>query len=114
MATRNQSYREVLRNRRVGGLLAGDLLASVGTGMLVVAMPVETLRIHRGVPAALAIGMVEAAPFVLATILALGVGLGRLRLAPRTLLVTDCLLRAATFSWLGALAATGQLTLPVL
>ena len=114
MATRNRSYREVLRNRRVGGLLVGDLLASVGTGMLVVAMPVETLRIHRGVPAALAIGMVEAAPFVLATILALGVGLGRLRLAPRTLLVTDCLLRAVTFGWLGVLAVTGRLTLPVL
>jgi MFS family permease len=114
MATRNRSYREALRNRRVAGLLTGDLLASIGTGMLVVAMPLETLRIHRGVPAALAIGMVEAAPFVLATMLALGVGLGRLRLAPRTLLVTDCLLRAVAFSLLGVLAVTGRLTLPVL
>jgi hypothetical protein len=36
----NQSYREVLRsNRRVAGLLLGDLLANVGTGMILVAMP---------------------------------------------------------------------------
>jgi hypothetical protein len=36
----NQSYRDVLRNRRVAGLLLGDLLANIGTGMLIVAMPV--------------------------------------------------------------------------
>ena len=40
----NRSYRDVLRNRRVAGLLLGDLLASVGAGMLIVAMPVEARR----------------------------------------------------------------------
>ena len=110
----NRSYRDVLRDRRVAGLLAGDLLANVGTGMLVVAMPVQTLRIRGGVPAALAIGMVEAAPFVLATVVALAVGLGRMRAAPRTLLLADCVLRAVTFGLLGSLAVTGRLTLPVL
>jgi len=31
----NRSYREVLRNRHVAGLLLGDLLANIGTGMLI-------------------------------------------------------------------------------
>jgi hypothetical protein len=114
VAGEHRSYRDVLRDRRVAGLLAGDLLANVGTGMLVVAMPVQTLRIRGGVPAALAIGMVEAAPFVLATAVALAVGLGRVRTAPRTLLLADCVLRAVTFGLLGSLAVTGRLTLPAL
>jgi hypothetical protein len=42
----------VLRNRHVAGLLLGDLLANVGTGMLIVAMPVQTLSIHGNVPKA--------------------------------------------------------------
>ena len=69
------SYREVLRDRRVAGLLLGDLLANVGTGMILVAMPVQTLSLHGSVPKAIAIGLVEAAPFVLATVLALAIGL---------------------------------------
>jgi len=64
----NQSYRDVLRNRRVAGLLIGDLLANVGTGMIIVATPVQTLAIHGSVPPAIAIGLVEAAPFVLSTV----------------------------------------------
>ena len=75
-------YRDVLRNRRVAGLLLGDLLANVGTGMIIVAMPVQTLSIHGGVPKAIAIGMVEAAPFVLSTMLALAIGLGRVKVPP--------------------------------
>jgi hypothetical protein len=67
----NLSYRDVRRNRRVAGLLLGDLLASVGTGMIIVAMPVQTLSIHGGVPKAIAI-MVEAAPFVLSSHLSHG------------------------------------------
>lgn len=116
VATRaaDQSYREVLRNRRVAGLLLGDLLASVGTGMILVAMPVQTLSIHGDVPKAIAIGMVEAAPFVLSTVLALSIGLGRVRIPPRTLLVVDCVLRSLTFACLGLLALTDHLTLPVL
>jgi MFS family permease len=116
VATRdaNQSYREVLRNRRVAGLLLGDLLANIGTGMILVAMPVQTLSIHGDVPKAIAIGLVEAAPFVLATPLALAIGLGRVRIAPRTLLIADCVLRSLTFACLGLLAVTDHLTLSVL
>lgn len=55
----------------------------------------------------------EAAPFVLSTVLALAVGLGRVRVPPRTLLVADCVLRSLTFTALGVLAVTGRLTLPV-
>ncbi|HEY3506106.1 MAG TPA: MFS transporter [Actinocatenispora sp.] len=110
----NRSYRDVLRDPNVAGLLAGDLLANAGTGMIIVAMPVQTLSIHGRVPTAIAIGLVEAAPFVLATMLALAVGLGRVRATPRTLLVADCVLRSTTFSVLAALAVTGRLTLPVL
>jgi hypothetical protein len=110
----NRSYRDVLRNRRMAGLLLGDLLANVGTGMIIVAMPVQTLSIHGGVPKAIAIGMVEAAPFVLSTMLALAIGLGRAKIPPRTLLMTDCVLRSLTFAALGLLAVTDRLTLPVL
>jgi predicted MFS family arabinose efflux permease len=110
----NRSYRQVLADRQVAGLLLGDLLANVGTGMLIVAMPVQTLAIHGRVPTAIAIGLVEAAPFVLSTVLALAVGLGWVRVPPRTLLLADCVLRSATFAALGVLAVTGRLTLPVL
>jgi MFS family permease len=110
----NRSYREVLRNRQVAGLLLGDLLANVGTGMIIVAMPVQTLSIHGSVPKAIAIGLVEAAPFILSTILALAIGLGRVRVPPRTLLIAECVLRSPTFGTLGVLAVTEQLTLPVL
>src|SRR4029453_10975460 len=102
------------RTRRVAGLLLGDLLANVGTGMLIVAMPVQTLSVHGNVPKAVAIGLVEAAPFLLSTILALSIGLGRVRVPPRTLLITDCVLRSLTFATLGVLAVTDQLTLQVL
>src|SRR5919198_4446466 len=110
----NRSYREVLRDRNVAGLLLGDLLSNVGTGMLIVAMPVQTLSIHGSVPKAIAIGLVEAAPFVLSTILALAIGLGRVRVPPRTLVISDCVLRLLTFATLGVLAVTEQLTLQVL
>ncbi|MFJ9778323.1 MFS transporter [Amycolatopsis sp. NPDC101161] len=98
----------------MAGLLLGDLLANVGTGMIIVAMPVQTLSLHGNVPKAIAIGLVEAAPFVLSTVLALAIGLGRVRVPPRTLLVADCVLRSLTFTALGVLAVTGRLTLPVL
>ncbi|MFF4622653.1 MFS transporter [Nonomuraea jabiensis] len=113
-ATANHSYRDVLRNKRVAGLLLGDLLANISTGMILVAMPVQTLRIHGDVPQAIAVGMVEAAPFVLSTILALGIGLGGVRTPPRTLLIADCVLRALTFTGLGLAATTDRLSLPVL
>jgi len=110
----NRSYRDVLANRQVAGLLLGDLLANAGTGMIIVAMPVQTLSIHGSVPKAIAIGLVEAAPYILSTILALSIGLGRIRIQPRTLLITDCVLRSLTFAALGILALAGALTLPIL
>ena len=109
----NRSYRDVLRNTS-GWSPVGDLLANVGTGMIIVAMPVQTLSIHEGVPKAIAIGMVEAASFVLSTMLALAIGLGRLKVPPRALLITDCVLRSLTFAGLGLLAVTDRLTLPML
>ncbi|WP_290061529.1 hypothetical protein [Amycolatopsis solani] len=56
----------MLRDRRIAALLLGDLLANVGTGMLRVAMPVQTLSPHGGVPKAISIGLVETAPLGLA------------------------------------------------
>lgn len=114
-AAANTSYRHVLlRNPRIAGLLLGDLLANAGTGMLIVAMPVQTLGVHGGVDPALAIGMVEAAPFLLSTLLALAVSFGRLGTPPRRLLLADCALRSVAMTGLGVLAVTGRLTLPVL
>ena len=114
MREANRSYRDVLGSPQLAGLLLGDLLANVGTGMLIVALPVQTLSIHGGVPTAIAIGLVEAAPFVLSTFLALAIGLGRVRVRPRTILIADCGPRSLTFATLGVLAVTGRLTLPVL
>lgn len=52
----NLSYREVLRsNPRVAGLLLGDLPANVGTGTLLVAMPVQALSSMTGVPGRFAV-----------------------------------------------------------
>ncbi|MFJ3670554.1 MFS transporter [Streptomyces sp. NPDC090106] len=111
----NRSYRDVLvRRPLLAGLLLGDLLANAGTGMLIVAMPVQTLAVHGSVDPAYAIGMVEAAPFLLATVLALAIGLGRVSVPPRRLLLVDCLLRAVALTALGVLAVTDRLTLPVL
>ncbi|MEU1198090.1 MFS transporter [Streptomyces sp. NPDC005813] len=115
LAPANSSYRDVLlRNRRMAGLLLGDLLANAGTGMLIVAMPVQTLAVHGSLDAALAIGMVEAAPFLLSTVLALAISLGRFSAPPRRLLLADCVLRAVAFTGLGVLAVADRLTLPVL
>src|SRR4030095_5927159 len=108
----NKSCRDVLRNRHVAGLLLGDLLANAGTGIIIVAMPVQTLSIHGGLPKAGDLWLVEAAPFVVSTTLALAIGLGRISLPPRSLLITDCVLRSLTFATLGILALTDQLTLP--
>lgn len=111
----NRSYRDVLmRNRGMTGLLVGDLVANAGTGMLVVAMPVQTLAVPRSMDAAVAIAMVEAAPFLLSTVLALAISLGRLSVPPRRLLLADCVLRAVMLTGLGVLAVAGRLTLPVL
>ena len=108
------SYRRVLRDRRVSALLAGDVVSNVGDGMIITALPLLTLRIHGGVPAALAISAVEAAPYVLATALAFAIGLTRLRIPPRASIIADCLLRGGVLAALGLLATADAITLPVL
>ncbi|MFE7834948.1 MFS transporter [Streptomyces sp. NPDC057474] len=110
----NRSYREVLRHRRLAALLAGDLLTHIGMGALIVALPIQTLQIHGALSPALAIAMVETAPFVLSTVLAFALGLSRLRLPPRALLLADCALRPAIFITLAVLSFTAELTLSVL
>jgi MFS family permease len=82
--------------------------------MLMVAMPVQTLAIHGRVAKPIAIGLVETAPYALAAVLALAIGLGRLRIQPRTVLIADSLLRAVVLSILGVLAITHRLGLAVL
>jgi transmembrane secretion effector len=105
------TYAAVLRDRRIAALLLGDLLSLVGNGMVIVALPVLVLRIHGDVPAALAIAVVETSAYLLATVLAFTLGLSRLRLPPRGLLLADCVLRAVTFIPLGVLALRDGLSL---
>lgn len=112
--TQNRSYREVLRNRRVAALLLGDLLSYMGMGMVIVAMPIQTMRIHGSLSPAMSISLVETSQFVLATVLALALSLGRLRVPPRALLMADCALRPSVFVLLAILSLTDELTLPVL
>ena len=110
----DQSYRQVLRDRRLAGFLSGDVVSKVGDGMIVVALPLQTLRLHGGVNPALAIALVEAAPFALALPVSLYFGLGRRRFRPRALVVADCVLRCVVFSGLGTLALAQVLQLWVL
>src|ERR1022692_4001191 len=105
------SYWRALRSARLGALLAGNLISSIGNGMIISALPLLTLQIRGGFPAGLAIAMVQGSPYVLATVLALTLGLGRMRILPRALLIADSLLRSAAFILLGTLAVAGQLTL---
>lgn len=53
----------------------------------------------------------QASPYILATALALTLGLTRLRLAPRGLVLADSALRSVLFILLGVAAVTGTLTL---
>jgi hypothetical protein len=105
------SYWRALRSGRLGALLAGNLISSAGNGMIISALPLLTLQIRGGIPAGLAIALVQASPYILASVLALTLGLSRLRIPPRALLIWDSMLRSATFILLGTLAVTGTLTL---
>jgi MFS family permease len=109
--TEQWTYWRVLRGGRVAPLLVGDMISNTGDGMIITALPLLTLRIHGGVSPALAIAAVETSPYVLATLLAFTIGLGRVRVPPRALLVADCVLRAVLFSALGLFALAGRLTL---
>ena len=88
--------------------------SKIGDGMLIVALPLQTLRIHGGVHPALAIASIEAAPFVLAVLVSLAAGSGTRHRSPRAVVVADCVLRAATFAGLAVLAMAGRLPLPIM
>jgi MFS family permease len=105
------SYWRVLRSGRLGALLAGSLISSVGNGMIISALPLLALQIRWRLSAGLVIALVQASPYILATALALTLGLTRLRLPPRGLLLADSALRSAAFVLLGLLAVTGTLAL---
>jgi MFS family permease len=79
--------------------------------MVIVALPLLTLRIRGSLSAALAVALIEAAPYVLAVAVSLLFGLTPRRFHPRKLLVADCLLRMITFSGVGLLALAGVLPL---
>ncbi|HEX3811676.1 MAG TPA: MFS transporter [Mycobacteriales bacterium] len=106
-----QSYWQALQNRRLTLLIGGDMVSKVGDGMVIVALPLQTLRIHSDVNPALAVALIEAAPYVLAVAVSLAFGLGRRRFRPRALLTTDCVLRFTVLSGLALLAMAGQLPL---
>jgi len=109
--TADWSYWRVLRSGRLGVLLAGSMISSVGNGMIITALPLLALRLRGQIPGGAAIALVEAAPYVLASVLAVTLGLSRLRLPPRALLIGDSLLRGVVFVLLGMLAVSGALTL---
>lgn len=108
------SYRRALKDPRLATLLFGVVVSAIGEGMLLVALPVQALKIHGGVPAAIAISLAAAAPYVMSTCLAVTVSLGRLRLPLRSQLVADCLFRGATLCLLGLASIGEQLGLAIL
>lgn len=110
-AQMEHSYWHVLHNRRLVMLLVGDMMSQVGDGMVIVALPLLTLQIRGRVNPAIAIALIEAAPFTLAIAVSLVFGLGRRRFRPRALLATDCLLRCAVFTGLAGLATADLLPL---
>ncbi|MGH3626996.1 MAG: MFS transporter, partial [Sciscionella sp.] len=105
------SYRKVLRNRRLATLLGGRLVSSLGDGMLISALPLLTLQVRGQANPAVAIALVEAAPYAVALVLSAAIGVGRISLPVRSLLIVDCVLRAALFGMLAVLAFTGTLSL---
>ncbi|MFD0306392.1 MFS transporter [Streptomyces sp. NPDC127119] len=105
------TYRRVLRSTRLTAFLAGDLVSNLGDGMLLTALPLLALRVHGDTSPAVAVSLVESAPYVLGTAFAFAVGLSKVRIPPRALVVCDCLLRAALFTGLGVLALLDRLTL---
>jgi MFS family permease len=110
-STAELSYRQVLRNRRLAILLAGDAVAKIGEGMTFVALPVLALALHGVINPAFAISLVTAAPYVLPVAINLFFGLGRSRFNPRPVLLADSAVRAVVLGGLGLLSAEHSLTL---
>jgi MFS family permease len=114
VGTAPQSYREVLRNRRLATLLSGDVVSKMGDGMTFVGLPLLALQLHGRVPAAVAIAVITGAPYLAPMGLSLFYGLGTRRFDPRLVILADSALHVVMYVLLGALALAGTLTLPVL
>lgn len=110
-ATEHWSYWRVLRDPRLDVFLFGAIISQVGDGMIITALPLETLQIHGTVNPAVAVSLVQLAPYILATILAFGIGLSPIRVPNRALLNADCVLRFVLFTGLGLLSVTGRINL---
>lgn len=108
------SYRQLLRRPRLAAFLTGDMVSQVGDGMIVVALPLQTLHIRGRINPALAVALIEAAPYILAVATSLVFGLGRRRFRPRRLLITDSGLRCLVFVGLATLAFAHTLQFGVL
>jgi len=78
-------------------------MSKVGDGMVIVALPLQTLRIHDGLNPAIAISLIEAAPYALAVAVSLLFGLGRRRFRPRALILSVCVLRFVVFTGVAVL-----------
>ncbi|MEU9059092.1 MFS transporter [Streptomyces sp. NPDC048430] len=105
------SYRRVLRrNPRLGALLVSYVISSVGDGILLIALPLLVLRHHGSLSAPVAVGLVMAAPYVLSTVLALSVSLGRLRLPLRRVICYDSASRTVLFTVIGVAALADRIS----
>lgn len=113
-ATDQWSYWRVLRDPRVGVFLLGAVVSQVGDGMIITALPLEALRVAGSVGPAAAVSLVQLAPYILATVLAFGIGLSPVRVPNRALLNADCALRFTLFTGLGVLSVTGHMNLGIL
>jgi MFS family permease len=111
MTDLDHSYRQALRDRRLAALIGGDMVSKAGDGMVIVALPLQTLRVHGGLSPAPAIALVEAAPYTLAVAVSLVFGLGRRRFRPRALLAADCVLRFTVLTGVALAALAGVLSL---
>lgn len=99
------SYPQLLRrNPRLAGLLASYVVSSVGDGIVLIALPLLAIRHHGALSTPVAVSLTMTAPYVLTTVIALGVGLGRLRLPIRGVVITDSALRTALFAVVGLAA----------
>jgi predicted MFS family arabinose efflux permease len=108
------SYRQVLRNRRLATLLAGDAISKTGDGMSFVGLPLLALELHGSVPAALAVALVNGAPLLAPFGLSLYFGLGKRRFDPRLVMLIDSVVRGSMLVVLGALGLAGRLDLALL
>lgn len=100
-----------MRTGRISLYFSGSLISNVGDGMLTSALPLLVLQIRGSTSAGFAIAGAQAAPYLLATVVAFTVGLTKIRVRPRTLLSADCVIRGIVFTGLGVLALRGMLGL---